>query len=242
MILANVRQRLTREDAQLALRLVASGSGDEYSSAETALRESGIDSLLDDPRLLAALLANSQAAHASLPLFTYVLVRHALTDTGERDRAIADFVTSIVLQFGARDRAHRIREYDDQMYDTLAALVADAEGGDATRVFLVRAHLGNYALWLAGLFPDHIESRRHRRGGPDLEYFDEMGRRGYLLAANHQLAAEHGLTGLFETVADRFGRLRVALNRVSDRVFFPDNHSLDRLLRQVRDEARWMVS
>jgi hypothetical protein len=242
MILANVRQRLTREDAQLALRLVAHGSGDAYSTAEAALRERGIDSILDDPQLLSALLANHQAAHASLPLFTYVLVRHALNDTGEKDRAIADFVTSILLHFGERDRAHRIREYDDQTYETLAALVAEADSGDATRAFLVRAHLGNYALWLAGLFPDHIESRRHRRGGPDLEYFDELGRRGYQLAANHELAAEHGLTDLFESVADRFGRLRVALNRVSDKVFFPHNHSPDRLLRQVRDEARWMVS
>jgi hypothetical protein len=242
MILANVRQRLTRVDAQLALRLVASGSSDAYASAEAALRECGIDALLDDPRLLSALVANSQGAHASLPLFTYVLVRHALRDTGEKERGIADFVTSILLHFGERDRANKIRQFDDQTYDTLASLIAEAESGDPTRAFLVRAHLGNYALWMAGLFPDHIESRRHRRGGPDLEYFDEMGKRGYQLAANHQLAAEHGLTGLFESVADRFGRLRVALNRVSDRVFFPNVHSPDRLLRQVRDEARWMIS
>lgn len=242
MIRANVRQHLTRADAQLALRLVATGSNDAYASAESALRERGIDALLDDPRLVVALISNSQAAHASLPLFTYVLVRHALKETGEGDRAIADFVTSILLHFGEGDRAHRIGEFDDETYQTLAALVADAESGDAPRAFLVRAHLGNYSLWLAGLFPDHIEHRRHRRGGPDLEYFDEMGRRGYLLAANHHLAEAHGLAGLFETVADRFGRIRVALNRLSDQVFFPNHHSPERLIRQVRDEARWMLS
>lgn len=242
MITANVRQHLTREDAQLALRLVASGSSDAYRTGEETLREQGIDAILDDPRLLPAMLENHQAAHASLPLFTYVIVRHALSEAGEKDRFIADFVSSILLHFGIRDRAHKIREHDDQVYDTLASLIADADSGDATRAFLVRAHLGNYALWLAGLFPDNIESRRHRWGGPDLEYFDEMGRKGYLLAANHRLAAEHGLTSLFQAVGDRFGRLRVALNRVSDRIIFPHNHSADRLIRQVRDEGRWMVS
>lgn len=235
MILGNVRQCLTRDDAQLALRLVAHGSVQAMDEREVRLREEGIDSLLDDPQLLGALLSHPRAAHASLPLFTYVLVRHALRDVGEDDRAVADFVAAILLNFGMRDRARRIREYDDQIYDTLAALLAEADSADATRAFLVRAHLGNYALWLAGVFPDFIEAQRHRRGGPALDYYDEMGRRGYLLAANHRLAAQHGVERLFERVAEHFARLRVGLNRVSDRIFFAHVHSPDRLLRQVRD-------
>ena len=43
MILANVRQHLTRDDAQLALRLIARGSSDVIESAELTLREQGID-------------------------------------------------------------------------------------------------------------------------------------------------------------------------------------------------------
>ena len=236
MIVANVRQCLTRNDAQLALRLIARGSGNSVDDGEHALREQGIDAVLDDPRLMAALLEHPQAAYASLPLFTYVVVRNALREVGEQDRVVADFVSSILLHFGMRDRARRIREYDDQIYDTLAALLADAESGDATRAFLVRAHLGNYALWLAGVFPDHIEARRHRRGGPDLGYYDELGSRGYRMAATHRLAQHHGMEQLFEVAADRFGTLRLALNRVSDRLFFAHVHSADKLLRQVRDQ------
>jgi hypothetical protein len=235
MILANVRQCLTRNDAQLALRLMSRGRADGIDEGEQALREQGIDSVLDDPRLLAALLEQPQGAHASLPLFTYVLVRHALRDAGEQDRVVADYVAAILLHFGMRDRSRRIREHDDEVYDTLSALLADAESGDATRAYLVRAHLGNYALWLAGIFPDFIESRRHRRGGPDLDFYDEMGRRGYRLAAAHRLAQQQGMDRLYETAADRFATLRLALNRVSDRLFFPHVHSADKLMRQVRD-------
>src|SRR5690242_83047 len=107
MILANVRQCLTRNDAQLALRLISRGTG--MDEGETALREQGIDAVLDDPRLLAALMEQPQGAHASLPLFTYVLVRNALREVGEQDRVVADFVSSILLHFGMRDRARRIR-------------------------------------------------------------------------------------------------------------------------------------
>ena len=52
MILANVRQHLTRDDAQLAVRLVARSSGDAIEEGEVLLREQGLDALLDDPRLL----------------------------------------------------------------------------------------------------------------------------------------------------------------------------------------------
>ena len=65
MILANVRQHLTRDDAQLALRLIARGSGDGVEAMEKTLRDQGIDALLDDPRLLAGLMEARQGARTS---------------------------------------------------------------------------------------------------------------------------------------------------------------------------------
>ncbi len=239
MILANTRARLGRNDAQLVLRLVARGSGRAQSEAEARLADEGLDPLLDDPQLLEGLLSARQAAHASWPLFTYVVVRHTLKASGENDREIADYVASILLHFGLRQRSRQIGEHDDATYDTLASLGEELEGGDHSRSFLARAHLGNYALWLSGLFPDHIEQRRWRRGGPDLGYFELMGQRGFRLAADHRLADEHGLGPLFLAAAERFPRLRVALNRMSDRLLFPQVHTPERLMRQVRDETMW---
>ena len=101
MILANVRQHLTRDDAQLALRLIARSSSGGVEETETTLREHGIDALLDDPRLLAGLMAARQGACASLPLFAYVVVRHALREVGEGDRVLADYVAAILLSASA---------------------------------------------------------------------------------------------------------------------------------------------
>src|SRR5665213_1349412 len=85
MIVANVRGQLRRDDAQLALRLIARGSSDAQESAEATLRDHGMDELLDDPRLLSALVEARQGSCASYALFSYVIVRHALMDVGERD-------------------------------------------------------------------------------------------------------------------------------------------------------------
>jgi hypothetical protein len=233
MLLGSIHSRLTRNDAELALQLLVRLDPAGEPRLRESLRERGIDVLLDDPRLADAMRTQETGTLASLPLLVYVLVRRAMREVAQDDRTSTDFVASIVLHFGLGDRARRIREHDDVTYDSLADLAADAECGDPTRSFLVRAHLGHYALWLAGLFPDRIEAQRHRRGGPGLDYFDEMGRRGYEMAAHHRLAHEHGVERWFEHAAAQFPSWRLALNHLSDDVLFPHFHSADKLIRQV---------
>jgi len=243
MLLGNVRASLTRDDAQLALQLLAQGEAQALEAAELRLREEGIDALLDDPRLLPAIIDSRVGMQVSVRLLWYVVVRRALRRVGEEDRALADYVSAILLHFGARGRAERIAQSDDQVYATLAELLGEVDTPDAQRSFLVRQHLGNYALWSAGMFPDRIEHKRWRRGGPDLDYYEEMGRRGFALAAEHRLAQEHGLDALLRVASSRFAALRLALNEVSDTLLFPHVNSPERLMRQVRSEAAWrMVS
>lgn len=241
MILADTRHRLTRDDAQFAARLLARECGEEPATFERRIADEGIDAVLDDPRLPRALLRQPHGSHASFTLFAYVMVRHALHRAGEGDRGLADYVSSVVLHFGFRDRAYRVSENDDEVYHALVELCEDVDDPDARRSFLVRTHLGNYALWMSGIFPDYIEQRHWRRGGPDIEYYEELGRRGFQLAADHRLAEQNGLSALYATAAERFGVLRTALNTVSDSLFFPDVHTPERLMRQVRDEGRWRL-
>lgn len=242
MILANARHQLSRQDAQLAVRLVADADGEDVEGVQRRLVDEGIDTILDDERLPRALLRSRLGAYASMPLFLYVMVRHALMRAGERDRSISDYLAAMLLAFGARGRSERASDADDQLYDTLAGLLEDVNDRDPRRAFLVRVHLGNRALWVAGLFPDHVEQRRWRRGGPDLEYFETLGRRGFELAAEHRIAEQYGMANVYGLIAARFGLLRVALNTLSDTLLFPNVHTPERLMRQVEDEARWRLA
>ncbi len=242
MLVANVRSRFTRDDAHLAIALLEQAGESSLADSEARLRDDGLDAILDDPRLLRALLATRLGSRASEPLFLYVVARHAMLQSGEDEVMLADYAASILLHFGLRGRANRVSDADDETYDTLAALAGDVDGPDTRRNFLVRAHLGNYALWLAGIFPDYIEHRRWRRGGPPIDYYDEMGQRGFQLAADHRMASEHGLKPMFALAAEKFPVMRVALNRVSDTLMFPNVSSPERLMRQVRDEVRWKVA
>ena len=88
MVLADVRSTLTRDDAQFAVWVIGLSGSAAAASAERALREHGLDAVLDDARLLAGLLNHAPRWHTSLRLFTYVTVRHACLASGERDRTL----------------------------------------------------------------------------------------------------------------------------------------------------------
>ena len=221
MIRANTRGRLTGADLQLVVLLLSRGSAHRRAYLERRLTNEGPDALLDAPDLLEGLLTVRSMLIPSEALFFYVLARHALRRSGLDDRDLADYLAALVLEFGQRDRAWRIDWNDDQRHRYLVDIVADLEATSGERRFKVMVHLGNYALWLAGLFPDYIAARRLRKAGPDVSYYDAMGRRGFGLASDHELADHYGLGAVLKTAAERFPALRSALNGVSDRVLFP---------------------
>jgi hypothetical protein len=226
MILANTRGRLSANDLQLVVLLTSQGSAARRHSAERKLATEGPDSLLDMPALLERLLAVRSVLVPSEVLFFYVLVRHTLLRAHCDDRELADYIAALLLEFGKRDRAWRVDWNDDQRHRYLIDILADLEATDSERRFKVLAHLGNYALWLAGLFPDYIAARRVRSGGPDLSYYEQLGARGFGQASDHALADQYGLDGVFRAAAEQFPILRLALNQVSDRVLFP--HMIER--------------
>lgn len=233
MIRADARSRLTAADLQLVVLLLSQGSAHRRASLERRLALEGPDALLDAPELLERLLAVRTVLVPSEPLFLYVLVRYTLRHAGVDDRAVADYLAALVIDFGHRDRASRVDWNDDEQHRYLVDILADLEASDGERRFKVMAHLGNYALWLAGLFPDYIAARRLRKGGPDLPYYDALGRRGFGLASDHALAERYGLDDVFRVAAEQFPLVRAALNGMSDRVFFPNSVTPDRILREL---------
>ena len=235
MILPTIRSSFDRADARFIIWLLSRGSEVEREKEETRLREDGLDSILDDPRTLNAVLTGSQFSSARPELVFYVLVRHALLEDGITDRGVADYLSALLSAFGRGGRAYHIAD-DSAEYRYLVDIAAAADQSTGRRAFLLRAHLGEFALWLSGVFPDHIAARVHRRAAPPLSYYEEMGSAGYRQAARFTEAEQHGIAELYRNCADFFPALRIALNRVSDRHLFPaTGDRIDRLLRQVAD-------
>lgn len=229
MIRPNVRASFGRREAEILLAL----AGPE---GEERLRVEGIDALLDDARLVRQLLKRGGIDLAPAPLVFYLLVRHALLEREIHDRQLADYTAAVLLEFG-RIRRSPVESggvLPDTIY--LADILTEIDRARGAREFALRAHLGNVALWLAGVFPDFVTSRVQRRGAPPISYYDEMGAAGFRSAASMELALRHGVGDLFLRVADDFSNVRSALNGLSDALFFPQpGDAVERLIREVTD-------
>jgi hypothetical protein len=233
MILPTVRASFGRRDALHLVDLLARHDPELRESARARLEELGPDSLLDDPRVRNALLTDPDV-QAPPALVFYVLVRQALLEGGVDSPAAADFVASVVLAFARTERAYRPSQDSEEEFHYLVDMIDQMRTAEARRAFLLRAHLGNYALWLAGLFPDHLEWRERRRGAPSIDYYDRMGRTGYLLAAESPEAAALGVDQVFAEMGRHFTEVRASLNQLSDRFLWPGGGDpVNRLIREV---------
>ena len=241
MILPNVRASFGRAEANFILGLLTQGDGRARDREEERLRDEGFDAILDDPRTLNAVLTAGGLTSVRAPLVSYLLVRHALLEGGINDRALADYIAALLLEFGRTGRAHTVSVDDDEpeTFNYLFEIIEKLDSASGRRAFLLRAHLGNFALWYSGLFPDHISARVHRRGAPGIAYYEEMGATGFRMAADCVDAENYGLDRLYRDCAQTFPALRIALNRIADRYLFPvTGDRIDRLLRQVADQFR----
>ena len=207
MITADARSRITPQDIELL------GSCLGQQSAQL----SGIDAVLDR-REVATFLLGATLPGPSASLLFYVLVRHSMLDVGITDPSVADYFAALLREFGLRRRALRVSAVDDEEHHYLIDILEDLSGATGDRQFKVSVHLGNYALWISGVFPERIAAQRLRRGGPDVSYYESLGGRGYAGACEHRLAERVGLEEVLRTAAERVHDVRVALNQVSARL------------------------
>ncbi len=204
MISADARSRITLEDLDL-LGMTLPSDG--------VVRED-LDRVLDRREVVGYLMSASLPGPSSSLLF-YVLVRHSLLDVGVEDPVVADYFAALLREFGIRQRATRVDDVDDQDHRYLVDILADLSASTGDRQFKVSVHLGNYALWLSGVFPERIAAQRLRRGGPDVSYYETLGGRGYAEAAEHRLAERSGLDDVLRIASERVRDVRLALNSVS---------------------------
>lgn len=233
MIMPTIRASFSRQEAQHLIRLLGRDDPEIEQAAQRRLEEHGLDSILDDPRVLNALMTDPAAA-SSPEVLAYVLVRHALLESAIDDRGMADYIATLLVRFGCGSRAYRLSHRSEKEFHYLVDIVFRTDGERGKNAFLLRSHLGNYSLWLSGIFPDYLERRVDRKGAPRIAYYEQMGATGYQLAAETREAEALGVGELLHDVARQFPGVRRALNRLSDRYIFPDSaNAVNRLLRDV---------
>jgi hypothetical protein len=221
VIRANCRARFTAADFDFVVRTLARSQKDHVSLVDLLSDAETRDAVLDHPRLVEAILSKAAQLTISSQFYFYVLARHVLRQAGIGDRKLCDYVGSLLEAFS---RAHLLgspqSDCDHCRYisDMLIAL----NRATPEQAFLLRAHVGNYSLFLSGIFHENTQ-RRSLRGAPDLHFYEQVGRANYQLVSSHATARRCELNDVFEELADRFRQVRLALNQLSDQLINLDD-------------------
>jgi hypothetical protein len=223
MIRANCRARFTAADFDFIVRTLARSQTDQVSLVDLLSDVETRDSVLDHPRLVDAILNHCGHLRISSQFYFYVLARHVLQQGGIGDRKLCDYVASLLETFSHASQlqisesiGERVEQY---IHDILIALTR----ATPEQAFLLRAHIGNYSLFISGIFHPAVAGQRSMRGGPDLEFYEQVGRTNYQLVASHATARRCELDDVFEGLADQFRDIRLALNQLSDRLLNLDD-------------------
>jgi hypothetical protein len=231
VIRPNCRLQFTVEDLDFILGVL----GPKVDSADCLVKlladEETRDLILDDESLFRAVLEHRHCLCISTHFYFYILVRQVFRRSGMLDRSVADYVAEMLAEFSRVERTQlRVK---GQPLDYFFEMLATLQTADDTTRFHVRAHIGNYSLFLSGVFPERIRCRAERRGAPDLRYYEELGRVNYRVASDHRLARKYDLDGIFSTLSERFQETRQALNDLGDRLLHlgEGDESADALLR-----------
>jgi len=224
MIRANCRARFTAADFDFIVRTLARSQSDQVSLVDLLSDIETRDSILDHPRLVDAILNHCGHLRISSQFYFYVLARHVLQQGGIGDRKLCDYVASLLETFS---RASRLQISDETQHlaeQYISDILIALNRATPEQAFLLRAHIGNYSLFISGIFhPAVAGQRRSLRGGPDIEFYEQVGRTSYQLVASHAVARRCELDDVFEGLADRFRDVRLALNQLSDQLLNLDD-------------------
>ncbi len=239
MIQPNCRAQFAAEDIDFILSVLGGKIGTAECLIKLLADEESRDLVLDDEALLHALLERRGCLRVSTRFYFYILVRHVFRRSDIQDRSVADYVAEVLTEFSRSERARCVVPGQSNPLDYFFEMMAALRTADDRTSFHIRVHMGNYSLFLSGVFPERIRFRAEARGFPDLKYYEGLGRTQYRVASDHRLAHQYELTRIFGTLSERFGATRLALNDISDRLFSlgDTDYSLEALLGGHRNGA-----
>lgn len=130
--------------------------------------------------------------HPLRRLFAGLVEDSFYSQVGICDPILTAYVVDLLIEFMHMDRLTVLSTAEDKDLDRLAAMLAVTEShrpmSETQRDRLIYRHIGDYALFWAGVYPEHLQSRRAKRRDV-LADFVTKGKRSYAIAS--QLAGEN---------------------------------------------------
>jgi hypothetical protein len=160
--------------------------------------------------------------HPLRQLFLELVERHYDGDIGLHSAEVHTYVTDMLTEFSESEQLYKLRNSDGRPLHDVGEMLLESDPiyGPAPsfdRERQVRKHIGDYALFLAGMFPESINRWRLRRARLEgFIDFMQAGKESYYIVSKFDQFEYARVAPLFRQLSEQFERCVYGLNMVKN--------------------------
>jgi hypothetical protein len=161
-------------------------------------------------------------AHPLEPFFQQMVRNSYAGKLGMHDTAISNYVARLLCDFSEADKLYKVLDEEgrpiralDEMVRAADPVHGTAASFDAERA--VRKHIGDYALFVSGMYPESMETPRRRRyGQQSYEELVAVGKESYYIVSQFDLEEYADEAPMFRRLAGWYDRCIYGLRLVRE--------------------------
>ncbi len=153
------------------------------------------------------------------------LTEASFEQAGHRDPELMGYVAGLLVDFTHTDNLYRVRDEQGKRLEYLVDMLLESQRGDAAHTRATQKHLGDYAMFMVGMFPENLTRRRRSMGA---HYYVAQGKRAYVTVA--EMDAPRPSAALFRKLAAHF---EVCVNALHIEKEFLHDEFYQYLIRQI---------
>ena len=151
-------------------------------------------------------------SHPLLRLFRGITEHTFMAELGIADPGLIGYVAELLARFVPSDALWRLRDTQGRHLQEITAMVAEAENAsDVSRRAEYHRHVGDFALFWTGVYPEALGTRQHASTPDHLLQYQLQGKRSYFVASTLEPGDE---APLLRRLSHEFELCAVGLSRV----------------------------
>lgn len=175
-------------------------------------------------------MAGVPRTHPLFRLLAELTHRNFTAHLGWPDTEVIGYLTEVLVDFAHVDRLYRIRDARGRRVEEVAEMLAEGDlmhrADSFERERTVHKHIGDYTLFMAGVFPEFVRRLRAARiliSADALLDYVQVGKRSYRIVSEFPSDFSRGQSPLFRKLSENFelcvfglGYVRADLDRLRD--------------------------
>jgi hypothetical protein len=178
--------------------------------------------------------------HSLREIFSGLVWRHFFADVHLEEPELATYVSELLTEFVRAEALYRIRNASGQRLEDIGEMLLESDpllqASSFDREREVRKHVGDYVLFMTGLFPENV-SRLRRPKQVNLGGFLDLvkvGKESYAIVSSFDQFEYRDEAPLFRRLSENFELCICGLNLVK--------HDLDERQRKRQRPIDWLAS